>query len=94
LIRALSLTAIVAVAATVLPALVLPLAGPAQAARVVFLERPDPSDLPKGVTIDRWDGREVVLSGVGAGAARELYANGALVVYPVRSAGCLALSQN
>ena len=91
--RALLLTVIAAVAAIALPALVLPLAGPAQAARVVFLDNPDYSALPDGVTIDRWNGRQAILVGVDARAARELYANGALIVYPVQSRSCLVLSQ-
>lgn len=80
-------------AAMLLPALVLPLAGPAQAARVVFLEAPDPAALPEGVAIDRWDGDRIVLAGVDARAARALYALGAVIVYPVRSTGCLTLSR-
>jgi hypothetical protein len=91
LLRALLLTSMAAIVAVALPALVLPLAGPAQAARVVFLERPDLSILPEGVTIDRWNGRQAVLAGVDAGAARALYARGAVVVYPLRSTGCLSL---
>ena len=78
--------------AIALPALILPLAGPAQAARVIFLSAPDPSTLPAGVAIDRWDGRQAVLSGVDADAARDLYAKGAVIVYPVRTTGCLSLS--
>jgi hypothetical protein len=88
------LTVIAAVTAIALPVLVLPLSGPARAARVVFLQKPDPSALPEGVTIDRWNGWQMVLAGVDAQAARMLYANGALIVYPVRSAGCLSLLQN
>ena len=42
---------------------------------------------------DRWNGRQAILVGVDARAARELYANGALIVYPVQSRGCLVLSQ-
>jgi hypothetical protein len=91
--RGLLLTIMAAIAAIALPALVLPLAGPAQAARVIFLEVPDLSTLPDGVTIDRWNGRQAILAGVDAGAARALYASGALIVYPVRRAGCLSLSQ-
>lgn len=90
--RALLLTVIAAVAAIALPALVLPLGGPARAARVVFLQEPDLSALPDGVTIDQWSGRQAILAGVDARAARELYASGALIVYPVRNAGCLAFS--
>jgi hypothetical protein len=92
-LRALSLTTAAAVAAIALPAVVLPLAGPAQAARVVFLAPPDPSALPAGVAIDRWNGRQAILFGVDAQAARALYAQGAFIVYPVRAAGCLSLSQ-
>jgi hypothetical protein len=93
LVRAILLTTLAAAAAIALPALVLPLAGPAQAARVIFLETPDLSTLPAGVTIDRWNGRQAVLAGVDARAARALYAQGAVIVYPVRSTGCLSLSQ-
>ena len=93
MVRALLLTACAAIAAVTLPAVVLPAVGPAQAARVVFLDIPDLSSLPDGVTIDRWNGRQVVLAGVDAKVARALYARGALLVYPVRSAGCLSLSQ-
>ena len=93
MIRTLLLTVVMALAAIALPALILPLAGPARAARVVFLEEPDLSVLPAGVTIDRWSGRQALLAGVDGRAARELYANGALIVYPVRDAGCLALPQ-
>jgi hypothetical protein len=81
-----------AMAAIALPMLVLPLGGPVQAGRVVFLYRPDASALPDGVTIDRWNGRQAILAGVDARAARKLYALGAVVVYPVRAAGCLALA--
>lgn len=91
--RVMVLTLAAAIAAITLPALVLPLAGPAQTARVVFFDKPDLSALPDGVSIDRWNGRQVVLAGVDARAARELYANGALIVYPVRGTGCLALSR-
>lgn len=93
MLRALSLIAVAAIAAISLPALVLPLAGPARAARVVFLTPPDPSALPEGVAIDRWNGRQAILFGVDARAARALYAKGAVIVYPVRAAGCIALSQ-
>jgi len=82
----------VALLAVALPALVLPLAGPAGAAHIVFLQSPDPSKLPAGVSIARWDGRQAVLSGVDAEAARALYRLGAIMVYPLRSAGCLAMS--
>jgi hypothetical protein len=91
--RGLLLTIMAEIAAIALPALVLPLAGPAQAARVVFLQEPDLSTLPDGVTIDRWNGRQAILAGVDAQAARALYASGALIVYPMRGAGCLSLSQ-
>lgn len=91
MVRALSLAAFAAFAAITLPVLVLPLAGPPRAARVVFLTEPDPSALPDGVTIDSWNGRQMLLAGVGAGAARELYASGALIVYPIGSTGCLTL---
>lgn len=90
--RMLLLTLVAAVAAIAMPALVLPLAGTAQAARVVFLGEPDFSSLPTGVTIERWSAGQAILVGVDARAARELYANGALVVYPVRKVGCLGLS--
>ena len=93
MIRTLLLTVVAALAAVALPVLVLPLAGPARAARVVFLKRADISILPDGVTIDRWNGRQAILAGVDARAARELYANGALIVYPVQDVGCIALSQ-
>lgn len=82
----------IALAAIVLPMVVLPLAGPARAARVVFLSRPDPSLLPAGVSIDRLSGHQAVLSGVDAKAARALYGLGAVMVYPIRSAGCFALA--
>ena len=81
-----------ALVAIALPMAVLPLAGPAWAARVVFLSQPDPSLLPAGVSIDRLSGRQAILSGVDAKAARALYGLGAVVVYPIRSAGCFALS--
>lgn len=81
-----------ALLAIALPMAVLPLAGPARAARVVFLNQPDLSLLPKGVSIDRLSGRQAILSGVDAEAARALYGLGAVMVYPIRSAGCFALS--
>jgi len=93
LVRAFVLMTLAAAAVIALPALVLPLVGPAQTARVVFLEKPDLSTLPDGVTIDRWNGRQAILAGVDAEAARALYAKGAVIVYPVRSTGCLSLSQ-
>lgn len=91
--RIVPLTACAALVAIAMPALVLPVAGPFQAARVIFLMTPDLSTLPPGVTIDRWQGRHAVLGGVDARVARALYAQGAFMVYPVRSRGCLALSQ-
>ena len=93
MVHAFVLMTLAAAGAIALPALVLPVAGPAQAARVVFLDKPDLSTLPDGVKIDRWNGRQAVLAGVDAKAARGLYAKGAIIVYPVRSAGCLSLSQ-
>lgn len=86
------LIAVVALLALALPAAVLPVAGPARAAHIIFLHAPDPALLPKGVTIARWNGRQAVLSGVDAEAARALYRLGAIMVYPLRSAGCLAMS--
>ena len=91
--RLLALVTGAATAAIALPALVLPLAGPAQAARVVFLDRPDLSALPEGVAIDRWNGRQAILAGVDARAARALYARGAVIVYPVRTTGCFSLAR-
>ena len=93
MVRAFLLTALAAITAIALPAVVLPLAGPAQAARVLFLKKPDLSTLPEGVTIDRWNGRQAILAGVDAQAARELYAKGAVMIYPLRGAGCLALTR-
>lgn len=75
------------------PAVVLPVAGPSGAVRAVFLSEPDPSALPEGVSIDIW-GRSAVLGGVDARAARALYAMGAVMVYPVRVHGCVALRPN
>jgi hypothetical protein len=90
--RTLQLMAFAAVGAVALPAVVLPVAGPAAAARVFFVAMPDVSNLPEGVTIDRWDGHQAVLVGVDAAAARALYGAGAAFIYPVRMAGCLSLS--
>lgn len=87
--RLLATGALIAGAAVLLPAFILPTAGPAQAARVVFARAPDPTALPSGISIESWDGRYAVLGGVDAAAARELYASGALVVYPVRPSGCI-----
>lgn len=92
MVRAMVWTALAGVAAVASPAIVLPVAGPAAAARVVFFDRPQLSVLPDGVTIDRWEGRQAILAGVDARAARKLYSQGALLVFPVRVAGCLALS--
>jgi hypothetical protein len=92
LTRLLLMLGIAAFAAIALPVLILPFAGPAQAARVIFLAEPDVSLLPDGVTIDRWTGSQAVLAGVDARAARALYLKGAVLVYPIRSAGCLSLS--
>lgn len=89
--RLVPLCVLAAGGAVALPALVLPVAGPPTAARVVFLIEPDPAALPTGISIDRWDGRQAVLSGVDAGGARALYALGAVVVYPLRATGCLSL---
>jgi hypothetical protein len=83
----------IAILAMLLPALILPVAGPAQAARVVFAAAPDLSRLPSGISIESWDGRYAVLDGVDASNARKLYAWGALIVYPVRSSGCLAIAE-
>ncbi|MGV3552940.1 hypothetical protein [Rhizobium sp.] len=93
MVRVFALMLLAALAAILVPAIVLPLAGPAQAARVVFLDTPDLADLPDGVTIDRWSGRQAVLAGVDAEAARALYAQGAILVYPMRGTGCLSLPQ-
>lgn len=87
------LIAFAAAIAAALPLVVLPLGGPAAPARVVFLTAPDPANLPEGVSIDRWSGRQAVLAGVDARAARALYAMGALIVIPVRTPGCLALTK-
>jgi hypothetical protein len=78
------------VAGIAMPAVVLPMAGPPGPVRVIFLADPNPASLPEGVSIDSW-GRSSVLGGVDATAARALYAMGAVVVYPVRSHGCLGL---
>jgi hypothetical protein len=75
--------------AVLLPAAILPAAGPAQSARVVFAESPDPSQLPEGLSIESWDGHFAMLQGVDAAAARRLYAWGAILVYPVRPSGCV-----
>ena len=82
-----------ALTAMALPAAVLPIAGPPQSARVIFFDIPDPAALPDTVSIDRWDGHLAILAGVDAHSARALYALGAAIVYPVRTAGCLALSR-
>ncbi|MCB1447539.1 MAG: hypothetical protein KDJ87_17565 [Rhizobiaceae bacterium] len=82
-----------AMAAIAAPAVVLPMAGPSGAARVIFLRAPDPSALPAGISIDRWNGRRATLTGVDAAVARRLYGLGALIVYPLRRTGCLSLSQ-
>ena len=86
------LIALVALLAVAMPAFVLPLAGPARAAHIIFLNPPDPSNLPEGVAIASWSGRQAILSGVDARAARALYRLGAIVVYPLRSAGCITMS--
>ena len=75
--------------AVLLPAAILPAAGPARSARVVFAESPDPAGLPAGLSIESWDGHFAVLQGVDAAAARRLYAWGAVIVYPVRPSGCI-----
>jgi hypothetical protein len=91
--KGLALVIAMAVAAGIaVPAAVLPVAGPSGAVRAVFLSAPDPSALPEGVSIDIW-GRSAVLGGVDARAARALYAMGAVMVYPVRVHGCVALRQ-
>lgn len=77
--------------AMLLPVAILPMAGPAQSARVVFAALVDPMALPDGLSIERWDGRVVVLSGVDAAAARKLYSLGALLVYPVRAGDCMSV---
>ena len=89
IIKTLAGTVVIGVAAVLLPAIILPAAGPAQAARVVFARSPDPAGLPEGLSIESWDGRFAVLQGVDAAAARRLYAWGAVIVYPVRPSGCI-----
>lgn len=79
----------IGLAAVSLPAVILPAAGPAQSARVVFARTPDPADLPEGLSIESWNGHFAVLQGVDATAARRLYAWGAVIVYPVRPSGCI-----
>ena len=86
-----TLAGIVAIglAAVLLPAVILPAAGPARSARVVFAKTPDPANLPEGLSIESWNGHVAVLQGVDAAAARQLYAWGAVIVYPVRPSGCI-----
>ncbi|WP_137153601.1 hypothetical protein [Rhizobium sp. FKL33] len=51
-----------------------------------------PDDLPEGVEMLDWSDGQARLEGVDAIAARQLYANGALLVLPERAGGCIALS--
>jgi hypothetical protein len=81
--------AVIGLVAVLLPVVILPAAGPAQSARVVFAGTPDPADLPEGLSIESWNGHYAVLQGVDAAAARRLYARGAVIVYPVRPSGCI-----
>jgi hypothetical protein len=92
-LKGVAVVLVIAMLAMLLPVVILPMAGPAQAARVVFAEAPDPSRLPAGISIDSWDGHYAVLDGVDASNARKLYAWGALIVYPVRPSGCLAIAE-
>jgi hypothetical protein len=88
-LRALLSIGVLVVIAGLLPMLILPLAGPARAARIVFVSEIDPARLPAGVTVEDWSGRMMVLNGVDAAVARKLYAMGAAIVYPVRPSGCV-----
>jgi hypothetical protein len=89
IIKVLTGIVVIGLAAISLPAIILPAAGPAQSARVVFATSRDPAGLPEGLSIESWDGRLAVLRGVDSAAARALYAQGALIVYPVRPQGCI-----
>lgn len=91
IMRTLAGIALICVGAVLLPVMILPAAGPAQSARVVFLKSPDPASLPEGLSIESWDGHFAVLQGVDAAAARQLYAWGAVMVYPVRASGCIPI---
>lgn len=62
-----------------------------QTAIAVFGTMPDPETLPEGVSILSWSGHSAVFYGIDAKTSRELYAAGALMVFPIRQAGCLGL---
>jgi len=91
IIRTLTGIVVIGMAAILLPAVILPAAGPAQSARVVFARSLDPAGLPEGLSIESWDGHFAVLQGVDATGARRLYAWGAVIVYPVRPSGCIPI---
>lgn len=91
MLKTIGLVMTIAGGAMLLPAAILPVAGPAQSARVVFAWVADPMALPDGLAVERWDGRVAVLAGVDAAAARKLYSLGALIVYPVRAGGCVSV---
>ena len=81
----------IALAAMLLPAVILAVAGQPQSAIVIFAGKIDPDSLPRALSILNWSGNVAKLDGVDATSARALYAEGAVLVMPFRKSGCMSL---
>lgn len=80
----------IAIAAMVLPAIILAATGAPQSAIVIFARPIDPDSLPRDITILSWSDHLARLDGVDAVTARRLYAKGAALVMPYRKSGCIS----
>lgn len=80
----------IAVAAMLLPAVILASAGQPQSAIVIFAGQVGPGSLPHAMSILSWNGHVARLDGVDAASARALYAEGAILVMPFRKSGCMS----
>lgn len=67
--------------------------GEAPAALVLLPPAGGPSALPADVRVLKWGAGHAIVTSENADYVRRLYGRGALLVLPVRNAGCLALKQ-
>lgn len=81
----------IAASAMALPSVILPVAGRGEPALVFFAASPNPSRLPREVTILGWQDHWARLDNVDAAGARTLYTQGALFIMPIRKSGCVSL---
>jgi hypothetical protein len=91
LIRIVATALPIAVSAIALQAGILLFAGDPQSVIALFARPQDPASLPAGASIATWDRHVVRLAGVDSSAVRHLYRQGALLVMPARSSGCMTL---